>query len=282
MADKILNTPSNYKYVSMPKVKRPQDGGDADMSFHQAWLNNRKSQMFENKFGQSVDSFQDKEDEEFVTKQDMVNNEINAQIDRAKKYKEYTSINSIPEEVQYSTWAAYNEKFPDDKAQDYKSVFYGFPRNGTLAQTDPSNKAIVYYNATGRLQNIHERTHALESSSPLPQHYKIAKIQDNAGIKRNSYLEQPKEVYARLMQFRHDASLQPNKKYTIDDIKNLRKEFGKQEVNGEQLLNRYSDDVLLQFLNDVAQNKSNNNLDVAYARQGSKLIPKKRYGKFNR
>lgn len=60
------------------------------------------------------------------------------------------------------------------------------------------------------------------------------------------------------MEFRSLNSLDPKKKYTLDDITKMRN-----TAKDRQLLNRYSDEIMLKLLNEIAyinpsRNKSNN------------------------
>lgn len=60
------------------------------------------------------------------------------------------------------------------------------------------------------------------------------------------YWDAPHEIYARLMQFRSDNKLDPEKIYTIEDIQNLR-----QQSFDYDLLSRYSDNFMYELLNDI-------------------------------
>lgn len=82
----------------------------------------------------------------------------------------------------------------------------------------------------------------------------------------NQYYDYPKEIYARLMQFRNKAGLDPKKIYTIEDVQNWRNS-GK--YDDEFLFNRYTDEFILQLLNDVAYSKYSPK--IYYAKQGTKL-----------
>lgn len=66
----------------------------------------------------------------------------------------------------------------------------------------------------------------------------------------NGYLNIPSEIYARMMQFRYENKLNPKKKYSINEIKNLVK---KSKVDG---INTYDIEKLTKALNEVAVNTS--------------------------
>lgn len=76
---------------------------------------------------------------------------------------------------------------------------------------------------------IHEWTH---SSLPDAQEKVIKKYQDNFGdtiydnktIAPDEYLDNPQEIYARLMQLRHSINADPNHKFTKEEIQNIKKE----------------------------------------------------------
>lgn len=82
---------------------------------------------------------------------------------------------------------------------------------------------------------------------------------------KDKYLDDPSEVYSRLMQFRYDNKLTPNYKVTKKDLERWRKS---ETVNGYNLINRYDDDVLLKLFNDVAMNNTDYSSDVLFAANG--------------
>lgn len=91
---------------------------------------------------------------------------------------------------------------------------------------------------------VHELTHGLNAK---PQESAISKIIPADG----SYLNDPSEVYSRLMEFRKANKIDPKKIYTLDEVKDMRK--NSKDFN---LFNRYTDDQILKLLNDVASVQS--------------------------
>lgn len=87
---------------------------------------------------------------------------------------------------------------------------------------------------------VHELTHGLNAK---PQESAISKIIPADG----SYLNDPSEVYSRLMEFRKANKIDPKKIYTRDEVKDMRK--NSKDFN---LFNRYTDDQILKLLNNVA------------------------------
>lgn len=117
------------------------------------------------------------------------------------------------------------------------------------------NKSITKILNTAR-PFLHERVHAATYGKErfAPQIYSISKLK----LGKDSYLDNSEEVYSRLMEFRSLNSLDPKKKYTLDDITKMRN-----TAKDRQLLNRYSDEIMLKLLNEIAyinpsRNKSNN------------------------
>lgn len=92
--------------------------------------------------------------------------------------------------------------------------------------------------------NIHERTHAMNA---VPQERKVASIIDNNKYK-DKYLDDSKEIYARLNTIRYITGLSPSTVVTTKWLNSHRKELKNQR------LDRYTDDELLQLFNDVADN----------------------------
>lgn len=91
---------------------------------------------------------------------------------------------------------------------------------------------------------VHESAHSMESK---PQERKIGEIVEKYGASKDSYLDSAGEIHSRLMEFRHDRGLDPKKRYTLDDVKEMRKKY-----DDKKMLSRYSDEMMLELLNDVA------------------------------
>lgn len=80
---------------------------------------------------------------------------------------------------------------------------------------------------------VHEWVH---SSRPDPQVKEIARIKnllgdafyDQNSVIPDDYLDDPQEIYARLMQFRYALGVDPNHKFTNEEIEDLKKEHVKQ------------------------------------------------------
>lgn len=158
-------------------------------------------------------------------------------------------------------------------------VFNALKRNLDLTRAKinpskvPDNASGVYYPFGRRIfltdgstsTAIHEWTH---SSLPDAQEKVIKKYQDNFGdtvydnktIVPDEYLDNPQEIYARLMQLRYSINADPNHKFT-------------KEENTYNVLNRYSDDFLLHLFNNVAQAPTKKKDVTLYAQSGLK-IPK--------
>lgn len=77
----------------------------------------------------------------------------------------------------------------------------------------------------------------------------VSPMRSSFGSVDESYADSPSEIYSRLMELRQMNGLDPKKTYTADDVKELRKS-GKDA----DILNRYTDDVILELLNNIASN----------------------------
>lgn len=204
-------------------------------------------------------------------------------------------------------------------------VFNALKRNLDLTRAKinpskvPDNASGVYYPFGRRIfltdgstsTAIHEWTH---SSLPDAQEKVIKKYQDNFGdtiydnktIAPDEYLDNPQEIYARLMQLRHSIKKEHLDHYTL--INRLKGSEGKgsfsvsqfdkngkiiqsepfnpeykivpeestvtphyNKENTYNLLNRYSDDFLLYLFNNVAQAPTKKKDATLYTQLGLKL-----------
>ena len=137
----------------------------------------------------------------------------------------------------------------------------------------PYLKKIVYDHSNHYYREgyrTHERTH---SALPNPQEKAIKYIMQGTNGKYNdSYYDDPKEIYARMMDFRKTNNLDPNKKYTADELKSIDKAVPRTrfEPVDFKLTDRYDDNTLERLFNDIAQNKSENS-NIQYVKKGGYL-----------
>jgi hypothetical protein len=104
----------------------------------------------------------------------------------------------------------------------------------------------------------HERTHSLKLEAS-ENAIKDRNIKLKEGIEPDSYLDDPKEIYARLMGLRVTENLDPNKTYDVKEIKEILNKAGDKHDLG----NRYSDEDLEFLFNQVAYNNpSNLNIEI--------------------
>ena len=146
---------------------------------------------------------------------------------------------------------------------------------GTITYLDPNEST-----------RIHENTHALEADFV---ENKIREYIDSHNIFRNNttkddYLDNEKEIYARLMQLRHKNNLDPTKKYQVKTKENgfqsTSADIGIKSTEDFDILNRYNNEFVDFLLNEVAQN-NNYNSDAYYAKSGIK-IKESNKGKFTK
>lgn len=170
--------------------------------------------------------------------------------------------------------------------------------NGTTAFQNSKHNYLYFTKARNMLKSaIHELTHSLSPNSAMdytqsPQDIAISKILlDDPYFKKHkeqvlgqyhtkdkngneTYRYTPDEVYARLMQVRHDFNMDPKHVWTKDEVHKQRNKWIS-KYNYYQFDPKYiSDEVLTRLLNEVAynnevpQNLNNNletNLDNLYA-----------------
>lgn len=91
-----------------------------------------------------------------------------------------------------------------------------------LGRYYPGLHTIVYRDQyTPNDVKIHERMHSIDPFSGNDQI--LGNINLLPGVKPDPYLDSPREIKARLMQFRFDHKIDPTHKYNLFEIQNLRK-----------------------------------------------------------
>jgi len=175
------------------------------------------------------------------------------------KYKWYKSPKYLPQKI---------------KSKAGKNDFNDGWING---MTLPDYKIIYFNNPTypGNSIQIHEGTHSQEpeiQNSIIPNHIKL-----KPGKYEDIYLDDPDEINSRLMEFRYINKLNPKRKYTIKEIKNMKNEGdgGTSWPGGKKpldILDRYDNSTLLYLINDLAYyNNEKESNNKQYAKQGGML-----------
>lgn len=132
---------------------------------------------------------------------------------------------------------------------------------GAVVRGEYNPNAHTIYAPTEDVE-LHEQAHA---SKAFPQEEAIKGIlggENNAGTQ---YYDRPTEVYSRLMELRNANNIDPNKEWTEDEIKALRK-----TGTDFDILNRYKPKQVLRLFNEVAQVPTTND-KALFAQEGAVL-----------
>lgn len=106
----------------------------------------------------------------------------------------------------------------------------------------------------------HEATHAagLEISEALTKDIFQNSLQD--GVTYDKYLDSESEIYARIMQLRHDFNIDPKKEFQPEDVQELRNKCKQADEEGNaktdnHIFDRYSDQQVQDWLNYTSEIK---------------------------
>lgn len=121
---------------------------------------------------------------------------------------------------------------PSKVPADAKGVYYPRGRRIYLKEDSPSTA-------------VHEWVHG---SNPDPQVKQIKKIKnilgdslyDQKSVVPDDYLDDPQEIYSRLMQFRYALGVDPNHEFTNEEIEALKRDRVKQETLTNRLKGKKS------------------------------------------
>lgn len=268
MCSKIKYTKIYNKYddggyktpIANPVIPKSQDPNS--IRWLANWLNNRRSQIWEN-----------------MHHYDMTNNTYNK-----PESEKRGDIRKDGFSVSYNS-DVYNPildtmLFRDAKRLAVNRKYYSILNNAASApeinvnteEGDSPYYGIVgmyvkpnYFNNTGHYiaykgnqqdrVKIHERTHAMNFKGAENKIRDLISEINNFVPKPDKYLDSPEEVYARLNEYRFDTKLSPSK---VIDKKYL-------DTHREQLkkhsLSRYSDDFLMRLFNEVAVNTTSKDVN---------------------
>lgn len=261
-------------------------GQQPDMSWHKYWLNNRADILGHNIKDTEIHpiwALQELTGYNFPGFEKIGKERIKEELNNAQKFREYTSPNEMPEKAIQFLHRNLPLGITDQQAYDAKM-------GGNAGVTYPYQNIVMYHPFSTNVARGHERTHTLNATA---QEKKVKQIMMDQYKDRSwfdDYYEDPSEIYARLMNFRYMAKLNPKKKVTVEDLEKWRSDF---DLNygvyapADNLLRRYNNDTLLRLFNEVAQNNTESVLnedDLLIANSGKDsgihIKPENR-GKFN-
>jgi hypothetical protein len=258
----------------------PVTGKTADTSWYEWWFANRQKQLHQN-----IETVKKNDRERDFTKYFIAypnaEEDTKRMIKALGETKEYVgnagmmedSIgNALARKVLASDIADYTPNISDDNVNlylsyiqngvhlpAYNSILYPGRRESPSKMTVTHErahaadvffprKAINYFTTAGEVNPEKYDTWYKRIFAPLHPKYPLG-IYPSSG-KSNSYLDNPNEVYSRLMEFRQFVGANPNYTWTKDDLKKYEHALNKFE------LRRYSDNDILKLLNEIAQNNS--------------------------
>ncbi len=120
---------------------------------------------------------------------------------------------------------------------------------------------------------VHETTHAAEAQT---SELMLSMIHGDVGTVHDAYADNPREMYARLMQLRHHFKLPADKECTVEDVARMREEctlrhdkYKAEHGEGAEvpefvdfmMFDRYADEEILMLLNYTADNGRSGNED---------------------
>ena len=135
------------------------------------------------------------------------------------------------------------ENGPVDKPNAAHTISFNMRDVPAFANPDED-----YYDKETLPLRIHENNHAITHGFDSVAEEINNRIVRKEGVEKDSYKDNPYEVHSYMMEFRNKAGLNPTDIITKDMLNKYRKEL--KETN----LDRYTDDSLIDLLNNVVDN----------------------------
>lgn len=202
------------------------------LSYYSDWLNSRRKQLSKNILDTNY--------------QGTIEGTINQQVDRAKKLRAFYDLDNKIGNA--------SGELKDNQILVNKNL-WGYDKN--LAKWKNSTL-------------LHELTHGATNYGNSPQEQRIKQFNPKlvSGLGNNKateYLLRPSEIYARIMQFRQEHNLNPNKEYSTEEIRDL---MNKSEKSRDVQL--YDPNDFTWMINNIAQ-VTPQEPTLLYAKQGIKF-----------
>lgn len=195
-----------------------------------------------------------------ASEEDLIQGSRNHRKHRLNTVKIYNKDNfkENPELIKYLSRSAKRDGYGSgDLAikkliNDYYGLYYYPVHSIILNTTDPSTLVHELHHSLGNKMNPYGT-----NTEVLPHvETEFLKFKKNMLKSYNWYLDDPAEIAARLMQFRWKNKINPLHEYTIEEVKNMRKD---PKIKDYDLLKRYDDEMMLMLLNKIAQTTPKNN-----------------------
>lgn len=206
------------------------------------------------------------------------------QISQLNKYGASTNIRQAVNDAK--NISVYLQPFTDKYGQDVAGAYTG--------NVELYNKAFDPYGSwSTRSVLLHELSHGLNdlikqpiknggiyiNESPILEQvsdfngdkyfgYHTDENGERVPLFSNEYLDNPDEIYSRLMQFRYDQRLDPKKQYNDKDYLRFLDNGSLHKFN----LDQYSQDYILHLLNNVVYNDQQDNDNKHIAQKGGDII----------
>lgn len=186
-------------------------------------------------------------------------------IDKINKYADAGEIPGVSSIVAHEVTHVLNLEVSEDVVN--KALCEKYSREYQFPKRSPE-KAVIKPQVIGDNDKTYEHGNTKATPKLLPG------VVLNEGVVYNSYRDNGKEVYARIMQMRYDMKLDPKKTYTPEDVEQLRKQVMEKRLQehktGDEygrdyhIFNRYSNEQISHFLNDTAQIEQAKNSENNY------------------
>lgn len=176
----------------------------------------------------------------------------------------------------------YTPRIIEETLDDGRKVRY---RQTTRAYYSPNNnkrKRFLSFDKNkafnpGKTSSVGEEDqHAmeLESSELLAKNIVNGIKKYNPDFTFDEYYDSGKEILGKLGNLRKELNIDPNKEYSLKEIKEMKKNY----TGDNHIMKKYPPEILMLLFNRIAENDVNhmNNTmnDVYYVKNGKKLIPK--------
>lgn len=279
--------------ISHPAIEQTVTNRPASTGWHAWWYSHRQPQLQENINATKRNYYTNKYTKSLPTTAEEETERMLSSLETAKEYKGTDNLMDyeVPRKI-VKRWAT--QYFGTDKDLDDDTALWAFSKNFKGAY-DNDDHVILYpdqYENPESNALVHERTHALDPRYPVykmktmftdealhPEKYdswwkvmfanrgyNSPSNPDPENEQYSSYLDNAEEIYSRLMSFRQAIQANPYHTWTKNDLNKYREELKNYQ------LDRYSDENILRFLNELASNTNAKTVQHAYtAKHGGTL-----------
>ena len=143
----------------------------------------------------------------------------------------------------------------------YKNV----PQNNRFSGQYDIDNHVALIADNSKSTSIHEGTHSGTPEAPFYEY--IKKTIKHGHKQRDRYMEEPREIYSRIMELRYNSNIEPGQIIDTPTLETIKQH---PDNKATDLFNYFNDDVIINLMNGLSKN--NDTKDIQQVKSGGRIM----------